>query len=96
MLNFNILHNTEIFIDDIKIKELKTKYNNEKNLSEIYCFILEYLQTLNHIFLILKLTNIKISKEKSYFNQSEIVIIEYSCNYEKRHLKAAKISKIIN
>ena len=68
MLNFNILHNTEIFIDDIKIKELKTKYNNEKSLSEIHYFVLKHLQILDCVFLILKLANVKISEEKSYFD----------------------------
>ena len=96
MLNFNILYNAEVFIDNIKIKKSKTKYNNEENLSEICHFILKHLQILDCVFLTLKLTNVKIFEEKSYFDQSEIVIIEYSCNYEKRHLKAAKISKIVN
>ena len=96
MLNFNILHNAEIFIDDIEVKKLKTKYDNEKSLSEVCCFILEHLQILDHVFLTLKLTNVKISEEKSDFDQSEIVIVEYLCDYERRHLKAAKISKIVN
>ena len=96
MLNFNISYNTEVFIDDIEIKKSKTKYDNEKSLSEIHHFILEHLQILNHVFLILKLTNVKIFEEKSYFDQSEIVIVEYLCNYERRHSKAAKISKIMN
>ena len=68
MLNFNILHDAEIFIDDIEIKKSKTKYDNKKNLLEIHCFIFEYLQILDHIFLILKLANVKISEEKSHFD----------------------------
>ena len=96
MLNFNILHDAEVFIDNIEIKKSKTKYNNEKSLSEICCFILEHLQALDHVFLTLKLANVKISEEKSHFDQSEIVIVEYLCDYEKRHSEAAKISKIVN
>ena len=96
MLNFNISYNAEVFIDDIKIKKLKTKYDNEKSLSEVCCFVLEHLQMLDHVLLTLKLINVKISEEKSYFDQSEIVIIKYLCDYEKKHLKAAKISKIVN
>ena len=96
MLNFNISHNTEVFINDIDVKKSKTKYDNDENFSEIHHFILEYLQMLNCVFLILKLTNIKISEEKSYFDQSEIVIIKYSCNYKRRHSETAKISKIMN
>ena len=96
MLNFNILHDAEIFIDNIEVKELKTKYDNEESLSEICCFILEHLQALDHVFLTLKLANVKISEEKSHFDQPEIVIVEYLCDYKRRHLKAAKISKIMN
>ena len=68
MLNFNILHDAKVFIDDIEIKKLKMKYNNEKILSEIYYFVLEYLQMLDCVFLILKLANVKISEEKSHFD----------------------------
>ena len=68
MLDFNILYNTEVFIDDIEIKESKTKYNNEESLSEICYFVLKYLQTLDHILLTLELTNVKVFREKSYFN----------------------------
>ena len=50
MLDFNILHNAEVFIDDIEIKKLKTKYNNEENFSKIHHFVFKYLQTLNHVF----------------------------------------------
>ncbi len=96
MLNFNILHDIKIFINDIKIKKLKMKYNNEENLSEIWYFMLEHLQTLNHILLTLKLINVKISEENLYFNQSEIVIIKFSCNYDERHSEAVKIIKIMN
>src|SRR5205809_5151755 len=85
MLNFNILHDAEVFIDNIEIKKSKTKYNNKKSLSEICCFVLEHLQTLDCVFLTLKLINVKIFEEKSHFNQSEIIIIEYSCDYKKRY-----------
>ena len=96
MLNFNILYDTEVFINDINIKKIKTKYDNNENLSEIHHFILEYLQTLDHVFLTLKLVNVKIFEEKLHFDQSEIIIIKYLYNYEKRYLKAAKITKIMN
>ena len=96
MLNFNILHNAEVFIDNIDVKKSKIKYDNDKNLLKICHFIFKYLQTLNHVFLILKLMNIKISEEKSHFNQSEIVIIKYSCNYKRKYSEAIKIIKIMN
>ncbi len=96
MLDFNISHDAEVFIDNIDIKKSKTKYDNEESLSEVCYFILEHLQTLNCVLLTLKFMNIKVFKEKSYFDQLEIIIIEYLCDYEKKHLKAAKIIKIVN
>ena len=68
MLNFNILYNTEVFINNIDVKELKIKYNNNESFSEVCYFIFKYLQTLDHVFLTLKLINVKIFEEKSYFN----------------------------
>ena len=96
MLNFNILYDVEVFIDDIEIKKLKMKYDNKKNLSEVHYFILEYLQILDHVLLILKLINIKIFKEKSHFNQSEIIIIKFLYDYKRRYSKITKITKIVN
>ena len=96
MLNFNILYNIEVFIDDIEIKKLKIKYDNEKSFSEICHFVFKYLQTLNCVFLTLKLANVKISEEKSHFDQSKIIIVEFSCNYKRRYSETAKISKIVN
>ena len=96
MLNFNISHDAEVFIDDIEIKKSKMKYNNEESLSEVCYFVLEHLQTLNHVLLTLKLINVKVSEKKSHFDQSEIIIIKYLCNYKRRYLKAAKILKIVN
>jgi hypothetical protein len=96
MLNFNISHDIEVFIDNIEVKKSKMKYDNEESFSEVHCFIFEHLQTLNHILLTLKLTNVKVFREKSHFRQSEIVIVEYSCDYEKKHLKVTKIVKIVN
>ena len=96
ILKFNILHNIKIFINNINIKKLKTKYNNEKSFSKIQHFMLKHLQTLDCIFLTLKLINVKIFKEKSHFDQSEIIIVRFSCNYDKRHSEAAKIIKIVN
>ena len=96
ILDFNISYNAEVFIDDINVKKSKTKYDNKKSLSEVCYFILKHLQTLNCVFLTLKLMNVKVFREKSHFDQSEIVIVKYSCNYEKRYSKAAKIVKIVN
>ena len=43
----------------------------------------------------IELFNTKLNKEKSYFSPLKIVIIEYACDYDERHLKVAKIVKII-
>src|SRR5215471_16916730 len=39
ILEKNIPHDTRVYIDDISVKEPKTRYKNEKTLSGVRCFI---------------------------------------------------------
>ena len=96
MIKVNISYNYKIFINNIRVKELKIKYNNQKVLSEVCYYIFEYLQILNRILLILKLANAKISEEKLHFDQADIVIVEYTCDYSERHSEVVKITKILD
>ena len=43
--------NDEIYFDDVKIDELKIKYNNKNFLLKIQYYIFEHLQHINHIFI---------------------------------------------
>ena len=58
--------NDKTYFDDIQIDESKTKYNNEKILSDIQQYMFEYFQYIDHIFVSIELAEAKITKEKSY------------------------------
>ena len=44
----------------------------------------------------IELSDAKLNEEKSQFCQSEIVIIEYACDYDRKHSEAVKVAKIMN
>ena len=58
--------------------------------------MLKYLQNLNQVLASIELFDAKFNEEKSQFCQSEIVIIEYACDYDERHSEAVKVIKIVN
>ena len=92
----HISHNMIVYLNDVGVKGSKIKYDNEEMSSEIRKYILKHLQNLNQVLTSIKLFDVKLNKEKFQFCQSEIVIVEYACNYDKRHSEAAKIVKIVN
>ena len=56
----------EMYFDDIQINKLKTKYNNEKILSDIQQYMFEYFQHINCILVSIELAEAKITEEKLY------------------------------
>ena len=52
-----------MYFDDVKIDELKIKFNNKNFLLKIQYYIFEHLQHINHIFINMKLAEIKITKK---------------------------------
>ncbi len=56
-----------VYLNDIEIKDLKIKYNNEKILSEIKKYVLKYLQYLNQILVSIEFFSTKLNEEKSQF-----------------------------
>ena len=85
-----------MYIDNISVRESKARYKNEKTLSEVRHFIFKHLKTLDQILISIKLSNVKVSEKKSQFCQSEIIIMKFSCDFDKRCSEAEKIVKIIN
>jgi len=63
---------------------------------ELRKYVLKHLQCLNQVLVSIELSSTKLNKEKSQFCQSEIVIVEYACDYEERHSETAKVAKIVN
>src|SRR5438034_11704151 len=42
-----ISHDMIVYLNDVEVKDLKIKYNNEKMLSEVRKYVLKHLQHLN-------------------------------------------------
>lgn len=57
----------KLFLDDIKMKEPKTTYNNEELASRIWQYVVEYIQNPDKVLLDLKQARVTISKAKSQF-----------------------------
>ena len=92
----HISYDAIVYLNDVEVKDLKIKYNNEEVSSEIRKYVLKHLQSLNQVLASIELSDAKLNKKKSQFCQSEIVIIRYACNYDSRHSEAAKVAKIVN
>ena len=56
---------TRTFVNNIKVKDLKIIYSDEKFLSEIRRYILKHLQNLDIILINIKITKAVISEAKS-------------------------------
>ena len=85
------------YIDDIKIKGSKSKYNDEEvpEFSGVRRFMFEYLQNLDRVLAELECAGITISAEKSYFCLASIKIVGFVCDYKDRYPDQGKISKIL-
>ena len=92
----HISHDAVIYLNDMRVKDLKIKYNNKKMSSEVKKYILKHLQCLNWVLTSIELFDAKLNEEKSQFCQSEIIIVEYACNYDERHSEIVKVIKIMN
>ena len=96
ILERNIPHDARVYIDDIGVRDPKTKYNETEALPEVRHYILEHLMALDRVLVSIELSGAKLSGEKSQFCQLGIIIVGFACNYEGRHSEAAKVEKIIN
>ena len=82
-----ILNIALFYIDDIRIKEPKSRYNNKEisELSDVKRFIFKYFQNLDRVLAKLKRVSITISAKKSYFCSANIKIIDFVCDYKDRY-----------
>ena len=92
----HISHDMIVYLNDVRVKDSKIKYNDEKMSSEVRKYMLKHLQHLNQVLVSIELFDAKLNEEKSQFCQSEIIIVEYVCNYDERHSEAVKVTKIVN
>ena len=90
-------HVVLLYVNDVSIKGLKTKYENEEisELSEIQRFIMEHLQNIDCILMNLKHTELMLAASKLMFCFLRMKLIRFICDKNKRHLDSKKIAKII-
>ena len=97
ILQNHMPHVAMSFLNDVGVKESKTRYSNTKilELSEVQKFILKYIQNLNMTLTDLKRAEAMMSAEKLMFCMTEFKIMSFVCNTEERHLNAIKILKVL-
>ena len=87
-------HIAMLFLDDIGVKGLYTKYDNEEILPRVRRFVFEHIQMLDTTLERLKRAEACIGA-KSQFCHNEINIVGFIYGYNKRSPANAKIVKII-
>ncbi len=92
----HVLHHALSFVNDIKIKESKTTYNNEFILSEIRRYVMKHIQWLNDVLTDIERSDCIIFEEKFQFCCEELRMIDFVCDVERRHSNTTKIIKILN
>ena len=55
----------------------------------------EHFQHINCILVSIELAEAKITEEKLYWCQNDIIVIRFICNYNNWHSKTTKIAKIV-
>ena len=91
-----ILNNYDIYIDNIPVKGLKIKYNNQEVLSNIWQYIYKYLQILDQPLFSLEVADMIITPLKSQFYISVIKVVSFIYDFKGQHLEKAKIIKILD
>jgi hypothetical protein len=90
---FNI---ARFFLDDIKIKNSKIKYDNKEVVSSIRRYILEYIKSLDAMLVDREKASVTISIFKSYFCIIELKVVSFICDANDRHFDTIKVIKIID
>ena len=86
-----------LYVNDINVKDLKTKYENEEisELSKIQRFIMKHLQNINCILTDLKCAELMLAVLKLMFCFLKMKLIRFIYNENERYLDSKKIAKII-
>ena len=90
-------HMTLLYMNDISIKGLKTKYENKEisELSEIQRFIMKHLQNIDYILTDLKCAELTLVILKLMFCFLKMKLIKFICDENERYSDSKKIAKII-
>lgn len=84
------------FLDNVKVKGPKTKYNNEKVALEIRRYIFEHIHNLDKVLANLKRTKVTITKANSQFCRVGFKIVGYICNTDSCYPNTSKVFKIFD
>lgn len=81
----------------MNVKDFELKYNDEKvlKLLKVRKFIIKHLQNLDNVLVNIKRFKIMIIKTKLKFCISEIKMIKFVYNMNKRHFNKEKMIKIV-
>ncbi len=92
----HIFHHALSFVNDIKMKNLKTTYNNEFIFFKVRRYVMKHIQWLNDILINIERIDCIIFEEKFQFCCERLRVIDFVCDVEKRHSDTTKIIKILN
>ena len=85
-----------VFLNNIRVKGLKTKYDRTKISPSLYQYIFKHLINLEKTLWFLELVGAIITTEKSQFIMARLKIISWVCDYNSQHLDKVKIAKVLN
>ena len=85
-----------VFLDNIRVKGPKTKYNRTKISPGLCQYIFKHLINLEKTLWFLELMGTTIAAEKSQFIITGLKIVSWMCDYDDQHLDKVKIAKVLN
>ena len=85
-----------LYLDNVCIKGLKSRYNNKKVKLGIRQFVAKHLLNINKVLADIKKAEATILGYKSNFCYSSIIVVGYRIDKHSRYLDKKKINKILN
>ncbi|RYP58219.1 hypothetical protein DL770_010482 [Monosporascus sp. CRB-9-2] len=83
------------FVDDVGIKGLKTRYDDEEIFPGIRRFVYEHIVNIDKTLINCELAGISISMKKFQWCQKTTVIVGFLCETNRRRPDTAKVEKIL-
>ena len=94
VLYMYISHIYCLFLDNIRIKGPKTRYNNKEIEPSLRRFVIKYIQNLNTILYDIERANLTIYSKKLQLIYQRINIVRYITNEDRRYPDKARVRKI--
>ena len=77
----DISEDCDVFSDDISVKEPISRYDEERVLSEVHCFMFKHLQSLDQILYNIEIARDSVTAEKCYFLVEMMKIVGFVCDF---------------